>query len=69
MFRKKQAKKEYDKQKQKPVLRCSICTGEQVAGFKDIRTGRFEEVALIRNDRELAAFMEAYGLEDIQKEY
>ena len=69
MFRKKQAKKEYDKQKQKPVLRCSICTGEQVAGFKDIRTGRFEEVALIRNGRELAAFMEAYGLEDIQKEY
>ena len=27
----------YDKEKQIPVLRCSICTGEQVAGFKDLQ--------------------------------
>ena len=24
----------------KPVIRASICTGEEVAGFKDIRTGK-----------------------------
>lgn len=34
----------YDCERQKPVLRCSICNGEQVAGFKDIHTGKFEEV-------------------------
>lgn len=37
----------YDKEKQKPVIRCSICTGEQVAGFKDIRTGKFTDIMLI----------------------
>ena len=25
--------KSYDKEKTKPAIRCSICTGEQVAGF------------------------------------
>lgn len=41
IFRKKQpVKKEYDRANQKPILRCSICTGEQVAGFKNIHTGR-----------------------------
>ena len=49
MFRKKQpVKKEYDRANQKPVLRCSICTGEQVAGFKNIHTGQWEEVMLIK---------------------
>ncbi|MDE6942827.1 MAG: aspartate dehydrogenase [Lachnospiraceae bacterium] len=54
---------------QKPVLKCSICNGEQVAGFKDIRTGKFEEIALIRNPRELDEFMKAYGIDEISKEY
>ena len=31
----------------KPVIRASICTGEEVAGFKDIRTGKIEEIMLI----------------------
>lgn len=30
-------KASYDKENKKPVIRCSICTGEQVAGFKDIK--------------------------------
>lgn len=67
--RKKAVSEEYDRENQKPVLRCSICTGEQVAGFKDIRTGRFEDVALIRNEHELRKFMEQYGLDKIDKEY
>ena len=36
-------KLEYDRENHRPILRCSICTGEQVAGFKNIHTG-FEEV-------------------------
>ena len=72
MFRKKQpVKKEYDRANQKPVLRCSICTGEQVAGFKNIHTGRFSEVMLIRNDKDLKEFLEKYDIseEEITKEY
>ena len=67
--RRKRQIKTYDRETQLPVLRCSICTGEQVAGFKDIRTGAFEDVALIRNDADLNAFMQDYGIERITKEY
>ena len=59
----------YDTINEKPVLKCSICNGEQVAGFKDIRTGKFEEVTLIRNEKELEAFMRTYGIDEIFKEY
>ncbi|MDE5892616.1 MAG: aspartate dehydrogenase [Acetatifactor sp.] len=51
------------------MLRCSICTGEQVAGFKDIHTGKFEEVMLIRNERELREFMAQYGVSEVTREY
>lgn len=69
MIRKKTVSKTYDKNSQKPVLKCSICNGEQVAGFKDLHTGRFEEVALIRNEKELEVFKKTYGIEEITKEY
>lgn len=69
MFGKKKEKKTYDSVNCRPVMRCSICNGEKVAGFKNIHTGRFEEVALIRSDRDLKDFMETYGLTDISKEY
>ncbi len=59
----------YNPQTHRPILRCSICTGEQVAGFKDLRTGKFEEVMLVRDDRELREFMERYGLSEVPKEY
>lgn len=61
--------KSFDKDTQKPVLKCSICNGEQVAGFKDIRTGKFEEVALIRSEKDLEDFKRAYGVLEITKEY
>lgn len=62
-------KKEYDPIHHLPVLKCSICTGEQVAGFKDIHTGKFEDVMLIRNEQDLRTFLEMYGLDSIKKEY
>lgn len=70
LFKKSDSKiKTYDKENQIPVLRCSICTGEQVAGFKDIHTGKFNDVTLIRNESELEKFMKEYGLSDITREY
>ena len=62
-------KKTYDKDTVKPILKCSICNGEQVAGFKDIRTGKFEEVMLIRDKNDLDDFMGQYGIREISKEY
>lgn len=61
----------YDRQAKKPVIRASICTGEQVAGFKDLKTGRFEEIMLIRNGKDLEDFKAAYGIADheISKEW
>jgi len=62
----------YDRENRKPVLRCSICTGEQVAGFRDVHTGAFSEVMLIRDAADLAEFRRRYGIaedEAIEKEY
>lgn len=61
--------KEYDKDNTRPVIHCSICTGEQVAGFKDINTGHFEDIMVIKNDADLNRFMKMYGIESIEKEY
>lgn len=52
-----------------PVLRCSICTGEQTAGFRDKATGTFHEIMLIRDSRDLEEFKETYGVEELKKEY
>ena len=53
LFKKKTEKKTYDREYMKPVIRASICTGEEVAGFKDIRTGKIEEIMLIRSPEDL----------------
>ena len=49
MFRRKAKKCSYDRENLKPVIRSSICTGEQVAGFRNIHTGKFSEVMLARD--------------------
>lgn len=69
MFRKKKKPIEFDRENQRAILKCSICTGEQVAGFKDKHTGKFQEVMLIRNNRELEEFMKMYDLDKVPKEY
>lgn len=71
MFRKKQKAVfyEYDRERQKPVLKCSICNGERVAGFKNLQTGKFEDIMLVKNDGDLQEFMERCGISTIEKEY
>jgi len=62
--------KTYDKENKKPVIKASICNGEQVVGFKDIHTGKIEEIMLIKNQADLDAFKKMYGIDDeIEKEY
>ena len=39
-----------------PVIRCSICTGEQVGCMRDRHSGKLLELMLIRTREDLAAF-------------
>lgn len=71
MFRKKLKKQSYDRENLKPVIRASICTGEQVAGFKNIHTNKFEEIMLIKHRSDLEEFLKTYDIleEEISKEW
>ncbi len=60
---------EYDREREKPVLRCSICNGEMVAGFRDRTTGHFREYAVIRGREELEEFRLGCGVSEVPKEY
>jgi len=62
--RKKPAAPPYDKSGKIPVIRSSICTGEQTAGFRDLVSGRFQELMLIRDDRDLRDFLRQYQVEE-----
>ena len=62
--RKQPAAIPYDKSGKIPVIRSSICTGEQVAGFKDSASGKFEELMLIRNGKDLSEFLHRYQVEE-----
>ena len=70
LFKKNAVVLTYDKENKKPVIKSSICNGEQVAGFKDIHTGKIEEVMLINSMADLDKFKAMYGInEEIAKEY
>lgn len=66
---KKVTRLEYDREHKTPIIKCSICNGEQVAGFKHLQTGKFEEIMLIRDEKDLEEFKEMYGLGEVPKEY
>lgn len=59
----------YDPSKQEAVMRCSICTGEQVAGFRDYEGGIFHEVMLIRSPQDLQEFQNRYSVDKVKKIY
>lgn len=59
----------FDPDKQVAVIRCSICTGEQVAGFKSKENGHFTEAMLIRDAADLEKFKKIYNITEIKKEY
>ena len=69
-FKKKIEKKAYDKTIKKPIIKASICTGEQVAGFLDNSTGKFVDIMVIRGEDEVEKFRQMYGIKgEIKKEY
>ena len=59
----------FNPQKQYAVIRCSICTGEQVAGFKNIKDGHFTEVMVIKTKKDERRFKQIYDIETVNKEY
>ena len=70
LFRKRDSGDNFDPDSFTPVIRCSICTGEKVAGFRENASGKFIEVALIRSERDLDAFRRKYGItKEIEKIY
>ena len=70
LFKKKSIVKSYDKENKRPVIKASICNGEQVAGFKDIHTGKIEEIMLIKQAVDIDTFKQMYGIDgEIPKVY
>ena len=63
-FRKKPEASSYDLENWRPVIRSSICTGEKVAGFQNIHTGKITEVMLLRTPGDLEEFRRLYGIGD-----
>lgn len=61
----------YDREKLKPVILESMCTGEQWAGFRDLQTGAFSKIIAIRCEKDLDEFLEMYGIgrTEITKEW
>lgn len=73
MFNKKKKKSyidTYDNEKYIPLIKASICTGEQVVGFKNIETKEFIEISLIKDIKDLEEFRKKYNVTgEIKKEY
>lgn len=70
LFKKKTLVLTYDRENKKPVIKSSICNGEQVEGFKDIHTGKIEEIMLIKSEADIDKFKAMYGInEEISKVY
>ena len=67
--KKKSERRDFDREKLEPVIRCSICTGEEVAGFRNRETGRFTEVMLLRSDDDLRQFQAMYDIDEVRKIY
>lgn len=60
----------FDRENEKPIIKASICNGEQIAGFKNIYTGKMREIMLIKTSADLEYFKTMYGIEtEIEKEY
>jgi hypothetical protein len=59
----------YDENMHEAVIRCSICTGEQVAGFKNRQDGSFVGVMVIQSEKDLEYFKRLYRVDDVRKIY
>lgn len=62
--KKKEESGNYDPEKTYPAVKASICTGEKVAGFVDRKTGKFEDVMLLRTESDLCEFKKHYNIKE-----
>lgn len=71
MFGKKIKKESFDRANERPVIRSSICTGEKVAGFKDVNTGKFRDVMMIADQKDMDLFLNKFDIspEEIKTEW
>ena len=72
MFNKKKQEKgsfNYDPLTHKAILKCNTCNRDKVFGFKDVRTGEFFEIAMIKNDLELESYMKEFGIDHVERKY
>lgn len=61
--------KSYDRENFRPVVRCSICTGEKTAGFENKKTKQFTAERPIRSQQDLDEFLNLYGLTSVKEIY
>ena len=72
MFNKKKKSYDatYDLNEYTPIIRASICTGEQVIGFKNKTTNQFIEISLVMSEKDIIDFRKKYNVTgEIKKEY
>ncbi len=55
---------DYNPSSMYPVIRASICTGEQTAGFVNRETGSFTSVMLITSPADRKEFCRIFGIND-----
>ena len=69
VFRRKKEPVRFDPASQEPAVRKSICTGEMTVGFLDKKTGKFQDLMTVRNQKELEAFCRDVGAKEIKTIY
>lgn len=60
---------EYNREKEVPAVKSSICTGERTAGFLEINTGKYRDVMFVRSDADIELFKRACGVDEVRKIY
>lgn len=60
---------DFDREKEEPVVRCSICNGEMVAGFREKEGGHFREYRMLRSQQEIDGFAKMCKVTSVRKEY
>ena len=69
-FKNNHFKEDYPLDKYIPLIKASICTGEQVIGFKEKSTNKFIEICLVKDIKDIENFKKKYNIVGtIKKEY
>ncbi len=64
-----ESKYPFDPDREYPVIKSSICTGEKTAGFKNKETGHYTPVMLIKSPADELEFKKIYNTDELRTEY